>query len=424
MKELRIGLAGLGVVGKGVYDILQKDAALISKKTQTNIRIVAAASRTKKDFLDPSIRFYENILDLASDAEVDVIVEVIGGKTIAKDLFLAAIKNGKKIVTANKALLAEDGFEIAQLVEENNSYIGFEASTVAANPLIKSFKESFVSSDIKEFYGILNGTCNFILCKMHDEKRPYAEILSEAQELGYAEADPTFDIKGMDAAHKLALLSAIASSTKPEFDKIYKQGVDEVDLEDIEFAQELGYRVKLLGIYRQLEGETQQSVYPALIKSSEKLALVDDSYNALLTLGSNMDHNFMVGRGAGGLTTGAAVVSDLIDIARGSDNTSLFNVKTADLADAKITDISDRIGKYFLRLTLNKELSKQDDLSERLFAGKIQIEQAHMINREEEILCGFITSEIKEKDLVNILSHLDKDLVKAVKFLRVEETNF
>ena len=423
MKELKIGLAGLGVVGKGVYDILKKDANLISRTTQTSIRVVAAASRTKKDFLDSDVRFYENILDLASDSEVDVIVEVIGGKIIAKELFVAAVKNGKKIVTANKALLAEDGFELAKLVEENDSHVGFEASTVAANPIIKSFKESFVSSEIKEFFGILNGTCNFILCKMHDEKRPYADILKEAQELGYAEADPTFDIKGMDAAHKLAILGAISSATKPEFNKIYKQGVDEVELEDIEFADALDYKIKLLGIYRKLEDAVQQTIYPALIKSSEKLALVDDSYNAILTLGSNMDHNFMVGRGAGGLATGAAIISDIMDIARGTKN-SLFNAKIADLGEAKIADISDRVGKYFLRLTLNKESAKSENLVDDLFAGKVQIEQSHMINREDEILCGFIISEIREKDFVEILKNFDQNLVKSSKFLRVEETNF
>lgn len=423
MKKLRIGLAGLGVVGRGVYDILKKDAELLSTRLGLEMTIVAAASRTRKDFLDPNIRFYENILDLANDPEIDVIVEVIGGKTIAKDLIVAAIKNGKKVVTANKALLAEDGFELAKLVEENNGHIGFEAAVAAATQIVKSFKESFAANEIKEFYGILNGTCNFILSKMFDEKKSYSQALSEAQEAGFAEADPTFDIKGIDSAHKLVLLSAIALNSKPQFAKTYIEGIDEVTLEDIELACELGYKIKLLGVFKDFDGEIQNAVYPALLKKSEKIAQVDGSYNAILTSGSNFDFNFVIGRGAGGLPTGSAIVADLSDVAR-SVKSDLFAAKVSQLKDVEVREISKRIGKYFIRLSLNKELAKQGDLAEKLFGKKIKIEQAHMINKEEEILAAFIIGETKEKDLVEILSKLDESLAKAVKFLRVEATNF
>jgi len=217
MKKLRVGLAGLGTVGKGVYDILKKDASCISAKTNTIIEISAVANRSKKDFVDSKITFYANVLDLAKDPNVDVVVEVMGGLDVAKELCFESLKNGKKFVTANKALLAEFGCEVAKLAEEKNGHIGFEASTAGANPVIKNFRESFTSNEITEFYAILNGTCNFILTKMFEEGLPYSETLKEAQKLGYAEANPTLDIKGIDTAHKLMILSTIASQTKPDF---------------------------------------------------------------------------------------------------------------------------------------------------------------------------------------------------------------
>jgi homoserine dehydrogenase len=424
MKKLRIGLAGLGCVGRGVYDILKKDAKLLAARAGMEMTIVAAASRTKKDFLDSNIRFYENILDLANDPEIDVIVEVIGGKGIAKDLVCAAIKNGKKVVTANKALLAEDGFELAKLVEENNGHIGFEAAVAASTQIVKSFKESFTANEIKEFYGILNGTCNFILSKMLDEKKTYAQALSEAQEAGYAEADPSFDIKGIDSLHKLVLLSAIALNSKSQFSQTYVEGIEAIDLEDLELAFELGYKIKLLGIFKKdSSGHIQSAVYPAVVKKSEKISQVEGSYNAILTSGSNFDFNLVIGRGAGSLPTGSAIVADLVEVARGVKS-DLFAVKVSQLQDVEICKISNRVGKYFLRLVIDKELAKQGDLAEKLFAGRIKIEQAHLINKEEEILAAFIISETKEKDLVEILSNLDESLVKSAKFLRVEETNF
>ena len=245
MKKLKIGLAGLGIVGKGVYDILQKDAALISKRTKNQLELVAVSARSKKDFIDSKIKFYENTIDLANDPEIDVIIEVIGGDGIAKDLFETAIKNGKKIVTANKALIAEHGVELAKLVEKHNGYVGFEASTAGATPVIKMFKEGLSANKIEEFYAILNGTCNFILTKMKDENLDFASALKEAQDLGYAESDPTFDIKGIDTAHKLTILASIAAGSKPLFKGLHIEGFDEISIDDINLANDFGY--KLMG---------------------------------------------------------------------------------------------------------------------------------------------------------------------------------
>lgn len=423
MKKLKIGIAGLGTVGKGVYDILKKDAKILQAKSQTIFEITAVASRSKKDFVDSKIKFYSNIVDLAADPEVDVVVEVVGGTAAAKDLVIAAIKNGKKIVTANKALLAECGAEISELVQKHNGYIAFEASTAGANPVIKTFKESFTTGEITEFYAILNGTCNFILTKMTNEGSGFSETLKEAQALGYAEADPTLDIKGIDAAHKLAILSAISSSTKPAFKQLHIEGVDVVTIEDVKLADDLGYKIKLLAIYKKLDGAMQQTVYPALVKKSEKIAQVDGPFNAVLVNTTNASWNLSIGRGAGGLTTGSAIVADLIDIAC-NRSSFLFGVEDSQLLEAKVINISQRVGKYFVRLTLDKKSAQETDLSEMVFGSKIKIESAAFLDAGEEIICGFLTDAQQEQNIVELLKGLDSNLVKAAKFLRVEETDF
>lgn len=423
MKKLRIGLAGLGTVGRGVYEIIQKDAQILTKKTQTVFEIVALASRSKKDFVDPSIKFYDQILDLARDENVDVIVELIGGTGVAKDLVEEAIKNGKKVVTANKALLAEHGAELAELVEKYNGRIGFEASTAGGNPVIKSFRESFTANQITEFYAILNGTCNFILTKMRNEGSDYLETLKEAQKLGYAEADPTLDIKGIDTAHKMVILSSIAAMTRPNFKAAHVEGVDEITAQDIKLADEFGYKIKLLAIYKNLGEACQQTVYPALIPAAEKIAQVDGPFNAVLVNTTNASWNIAIGRGAGGLTTGSAVVADLVDIVMNRE-TPLFGVKNSELREPKIIGIEQRCGKYFLRLTLNKELAQKENLAAKIFGDKINVSQAAFIDADSEIICGFLTDAQKENDVIYILKNLDSALVKQSRFLRVEETGF
>lgn len=414
MKKLRIGLAGLGVVGRGVYEIIQKDSKLLTMRTQVELEIVAISARTKKDFIDPKIKFYANILDLANDPEIDVIVEVIGGDGVAKDLIETAIKNGKKIVTANKALLAEHGFELAKLVEKYQSHIGFEASVAGATPAIKTAKENLAGNQITEIHAILNGTSNFILTKMKEENLDFSIALKQAHDLGYAEADPSSDIKGLDSAHKITLLAAIAFGTKPNFAETYVEGIDEISIDDIKLADEFGYKIKLLATAK----KGQQAIYPALIKKSEQVAQVDGAFNAILFNSSNAGQSLIVGLGAGSVPTASAIVADLVDVARGNQ-TFLFGVKSDDLREVNISSISERVGKYFLRLFINKNSSE-----EKIFDGKIKIEQAAFFERGDEILCGFLTGEQKESELSEALKDLDPALVKSAKFLRVEATNF
>lgn len=424
MQKLKIGLAGLGTVGESVYNIVKKDAKFLSHHSQKEFEIIAATSRTKKDFLDSNIKFYDNVIDLASDPDVDVIVEVIGGTTVAKDLIVAAIKNGKKCVTANKALLAEHGAEIAQLVEKYNGYIGFEASTAGANPVIKTFKESFTAGEITEFYGILNGTCNFILTKMEQEGLGFEETLNQAQELGYAEADPTLDIKGIDTAHKLSILSSIAAIANPEFKDLHIEGVDEVTLNDIKLASDLGYRIKVLAIFKNLgDGKTQQTVYPTLVKKSEKIAQIDEAYNAVLVNTSNASWNLSVGRGAGGLTTASAVLADVVDIA--NDRLSpLFGSPCQDLQKTNLIDISQRIGQYFITLKIAKENIKEGDLSQIIFGNKIHIKQASFLDDQGQVNCAFLTESYQESEIIAAIDSLDSNIAQSAKFLRVENIGF
>lgn len=423
MKKIKIGLAGVGTVGSGVYEILKKDAKLISQRSESEIEVIAVSSRTKKDFIDSSVKFYENAVDIAKDPEIDIVVEAIGGTTIAKEVIELSLKNGKKVVTANKALIAEYGFELSKLAEENQSYIGFESAVAAATPIVKSFKENFSGNEIKEFYGILNGTCNFILTKMKNENLDYQTVLKEAQELGYAEADPTFDIKGIDTAHKLAILSAISSGSKPTLKDLHIEGVDEVSIQDIKLADELGYKIKILAIYKDLGDKTLQAVYPSLIAASEQLSQVDSAFNAVLTNTSNAGTSLVVGVGAGKLPTASAIVADVIDIASNRFSAT-FGVKSSNLKEPNVVNISDRVGKYFLNILINKESAKEVDISKELFSDKIKIDKVAMLDSDQEISCGFLTEIQKETEILEAIKNIDPTLAKSAKFLRVEETNF
>lgn len=420
MKKIKVGLVGLGIVGKSVYEILVNQKEIIGAKSANKLELVAVSARSKKSFVDEAkTKYVENILDLASDKEIDVIVEVAGDSPIIQELWAVALKNGKKIVTANKALFAVKGFEMTNLAEKNGGYIAFEAAVAGAIPIVKLFKEGFSANKIKAFYGILNGTSNYILTKMKDENIDFSVALKQAQDAGYAEADPAFDIEGIDSAHKLVILSAIASSTKPAFDDVYIEGITKITIDDIKLADELGYKIKLLGIYKNGANAVQQTIYPALIEKSEKIAAIDDSFNAIFTQGSNCGDSLIIGRGAGGLQTASSIVADLIDIA--NDRHSFeFGVKAADLGYIKIEKIADRFGQYFIRFIFDKNVDKENMLDKN-FLEKIKVQKSYFYENDEAILCGMVSGDIVEKDLKIMLENLNKDIVKNINFIRVEK---
>lgn len=409
MKKVKIALVGLGVVGRGVYDILTEQKDTITGSCFTDFELVAASSRTKKDFLDEKrVKFVENALDLANDAEIDIIIEVVGNAPNIQELWRAALKNGKKIVTANKALLAEFGLEMAALAEENGGRIAYEAACAGAIPVVKMFKEGFAGNKIEAFCGILNGTANYILTKMGREGVDFAVALKAAQEAGYAEADPTFDVEGIDAAHKLAILSAVASKTKPIFDKIHVEGVTKITCDDIKIAAELGYKIKLLGIFDAKKG--QQTIYPALVNEGAKIAAVDDSFNAILAKGNNFDENLVIGRGAGSFETASAVVADVVDFVNERFSYD-FGVKVEDLGDFELMDIEDRKGKYFVTLILDDK-----NALDKAFLDEIKVEKSHFAKDGEKMVAGLITGDLVEKDLKKLLAQFEK-----YHFIRVEE---
>jgi homoserine dehydrogenase len=353
MPALRIGIAGLGTVGSGVLRLLEKQHDLLAMRAGRPIEVaaVSARDRTKKREIDLSAyRFVDNPVALADDPAVDVVVELIGGDDgPARELVEKALAAGKPVVTANKALLARHGVGLASTAEKNGVALAYEASVCGGIPIIKGLREGLAANGITELHGILNGTCNYILSQMRDTGRSFDEVLAEAQALGYAEADPSFDIDGIDTAHKLAILTAVAFGTEVDLSSIHIEGIRRIGALDIAYADELGYAIKLLGIARRTDGGIEQRVHPCMVPKDAPLAAADGVLNAVVAKGDFVDKVNFVGRGAGGGPTASAVVADLIDIARGA-RLATFGVPADRLEKAKPRPIEHRFGAYYLRL--------------------------------------------------------------------------
>ncbi len=425
MKEtLNIAIAGLGVVGGGVYDILTKEVDMLNKRSKKNIKLVGVASRSKKDFVDEdNIKYHDNVLDLANDNDIDIIVETIGGDGIAYELCKKSLKNGKHFVTANKAMIALRGSELADLASRNNVALCFESAVAGAIPILKSLKEGLAANQVNKLYGILNGTCNYILTKMEDDNLAFDVALKQAQELGYAEADPAFDIGNIDAAHKLAILAAIAKNSELDFEALHIEGITKVSIDDIRFAAEFGYKIKSLGIFEDVgENKIKQSVYPALIKKEEKIAMVDDSYNAILSLGNNSEWNFQVGRGAGAKPTASAVVADILDISNSRDSFP-FGCDIKDLKSIKTAQISERVGRYYLRFNVEKNFAKDEEFLGKIFSKPEIVEQSIIKEfNEETLIYALKISEIEESEINQTLSKIDGfQQISDVNLIRIED---
>ncbi|MCQ9326970.1 homoserine dehydrogenase [Neisseria dentiae] len=318
MKPVNIGILGLGTVGSGTARVLQDNAAEISRRLgrEVNISAVCDSSEEKARAVCPAAAFVKDPFELVQRADVDVVVELFGGTGAAKDAVLKAIENGKHIVTANKKLLAEYGNEIFSLAEQKNVMVQFEAAVAGGIPIIKALREGLAANHIQSIAGIINGTSNFILTEMREKGSAFAEVLKKAQELGYAEADPTFDIEGHDAGHKITIMSALAFGTPVNFNACYLEGISKLDSRDIKYAEELGYRVKLLGITRRSDKGVELRVHPTLIPECRLLANVNGVMNAVRVDADMVGETLYYGAGAGALPTASAVVADIIDICR------------------------------------------------------------------------------------------------------------
>ena len=352
---VRIAIAGLGTVGGALLDLLEDQRDVIAARCGRQIEIGAVSARNRN--LDrgrdiSGFRWYDDAVRMASEAEVDIVVELIGGQDgVARGVCETALKAGRHVVTANKALLAHEGFRLAETAEAAGVGLGYEASVAGGIPVIKTLREGLVGNQVSRIYGILNGTCNYILTNMRDSGADFEEVLAEAQALGYAEVDPGFDIDGIDTAHKLALLAAVAFGRRLDFDGVHIEGIRRITAEDIGFAEELGYRIKLLGIACRTVDGLEQRVHPCMVPLATPLAHVEGVFNAVFIESDRAGSSMLEGRGAGAGPTASAVLSDIADIAR-EKFLPVFSVPTGLLESERTVSIRQHSGPFYVRLSV------------------------------------------------------------------------
>lgn len=426
---INVGIIGFGTVGTGTVKILLENRDILKERIGFEINLKKIAdldiTRDRGISISPDI-LTTNADDILNDPHIDIVVELIGGIRPAKDFILKAIQNRKHVVTANKALLATAGNEIFNAALEAGVEIGFEASVAGSIPIIKIIRESLVADRIKAVYGIINGTSNYILTKMTEEHVEFSEALKEAQSLGYAEADPTLDVEGIDSAHKLAILAALSYGIPISFDRIYSEGISGVSPQDIEFASEFGYKVKLLAIAKETDNAIELRVHPTMIPKEYLISKVDGPFNAVYVEGDATGSTLYYGRGAGDMPTGSAVVSDIVDIARNIRKNAIgrMPIMTRTLRDLRIKKMDDVVSKYYFRFfALDKPgvLSKISGI-----LGNYNISIASVIQKGRRVGKAVplvvLTHEAKEKDVRQALHEIDQLSVVMDKtiFMRVE----
>lgn len=430
MKSINIGLIGAGTVGTGVYKILRDNLKLIKKRRQFDLRIKKIADiepGRKRAVKIPRSLFTKDAYELINDPEIDVIIELVGGTKIAKRFVIDSLKAGKHVVTANKALLAHHGKEIFGLAARKGLGVGFEASVGGGIPIIKAAMEGYVGNHILSIHGIMNGTSNYILYKMTEEGLDFNTVLKQAQDEGYAEADPGFDIDGVDAAHKLSVLIMLCWGKFFNFSKYNVEGIRNINPLDILFADELGYKIKLLAIAKQLKAGIEAGVYPALVKKGTQLADVKEAYNAIYLVGDAVGPTMLYGQGAGMMPTASAVVSDIVGICGNlcSSNLPLVPNLYSEKDNLKLIDIKDTSNKYYLRFEVADKPGILGAITSIL--GKYGISIESMIQKRKagsSVPIVLMTHEAKESELLKALKTIEarKNLTRAkTLFLRVED---
>ncbi|MFV0623690.1 homoserine dehydrogenase [Sphingomonas sp. ac-8] len=410
-EPLRVAIAGLGTVGAGVIRLLDTNGPLIERRAGRPIEIVAvsARDRTKDRGVDLSrFEWVDDTAALAADRRADVVVELVGGADgPALTLVRAALGNGKSVVTANKAMIAHHGLELARAAEGRGVALKFEAAVAGGVPVIKGLRDGAAANEIGHVYGILNGTCNFILSKMEAEGRDFAEVLAEAQRLGFAEADPSFDIDGIDAAHKLSILASLAFGTRPAFDDVAVTGVRHVLAADIAEAATLGYRVRLVGVAEAGAHGLFQRVHPHLVPLDHPLAHVTGSLNAVVAEGNFVGRLFFQGRGAGDGPTASAVVADLIDIARGEFGPA-YAMPAEALAEQPAASTGERRGRAYLRLMVADKVGVLAEIAAAMRDAGVSIERLMQrgANADGSVLVAIVTHEGPERCVAASLERL------------------
>jgi homoserine dehydrogenase len=390
MKPINVGLLGVGTVGGGTWTVLTRNAEEITRRAGRPIRITAVADRDlarAKTLTGDQVKVTDDAFALVRDPDIDIVVELIGGYTVARDLVMAAIDNGKHVVTANKALLAVHGNEIFAAAQKKGVMVAFEAAVAGGIPIIKALREGLSANRIQWIAGIINGTTNFILSEMRDKGLAFADVLKEAQRLGYAEADPTFDIEGVDAAHKATLMSAIAFGIPIQFDKCHIEGISKLEAADIRYAEQLGYRIKLLGITRRVARGVELRVHPALVPAKRLIANVEGAMNAVLVWGDAVGATLYYGKGAGAEPTASAVIADLVDVTRLHTADPLHRVphlafQPDQLTDLPILPMDEVETAYYLRLRAQDKPGVLADITRILADLEISIDA--MLQREPD----------------------------------------
>jgi len=433
MKPIKVGLLGLGTVGGGTLTVLRRNATEITRRAGREIVVVKAAVRDleKARALANQLPLTLDPFEVVDDPEIDIVVELIGGLSPAKELVMQAIANGKHVVTANKHLVAKHGNEIFAAAQAKGVMVAFEAAVAGGIPIIKALREGLTANRIEWLAGIINGTSNFILTEMRDKGAAFGDVLKQAQALGYAEADPTFDIEGIDAAHKLTILSAIAFGIPMQFDKAYTEGISKLTREDVQYAEELGYRIKLLGIARRAENGIELRVHPTLIPERRLIANVDGAMNAVLVKGDAVGPTLYYGAGAGAEPTASAVVADLVDVTRLHTADPHHRVphlafQPDQLSDTPILSMEDVRTAYYLRLRAFDRPGVLADITRILADGGISIDamvQKEPAEGEEQVTIILLTHITVEKNINAAIAKIEalEAISGAVMRIRLEE---
>jgi homoserine dehydrogenase len=426
LKPVKVGICGFGTVGGGTFNVLTSNANQIARRAGRDIIIEQVGARRDNPACDTSsTNVTRDIFDVVRNPEVDVVVELIGGYDVARELVLEAIKNGKHVVTANKALIAVHGDEIFAAAKEAGVTVGYEAGVAGGIPAIKAIREGLAGNDIERVAGIINGTGNFILTEMRDKGRDFADVLKEAQELGYAEADPTFDVEGIDAAHKLTILSSIAYGIPLQFENCFTEGISKITREDVEYAEELGYRIKHLGISARTEKGIDLRVHPTLIPETNMVAKVDGVLNAVAVKGDAVNDTLFCGPGAGAGPTASAVVADIIDIAR---EIKVAPLSYNEIKDTKVLPIEEVETCYYLRMQAQDKAGVLANVASILSNKAINIEaiiQKEPAEGETLVSVIMLTQKVQEKLMNQAIAEIEAsgNINGSVTKIRVEHLN-
>jgi homoserine dehydrogenase len=424
---LNIAVAGLGTVGAGLIQLLEANGALVARRCGREIAVtaVSARDRGRDRAMDLSkIKWFDDPVQMARESDADVVVELIGGADgVARAVCEAAIGAGRHVVTANKALIAHHGTALAVAAEEAGVQLAYEAAVAGGIPVIKSLREGLAANRIDSLYGILNGTCNYILSVMRDTGREFDDVLAEAQRLGYAEADPGFDVDGVDTAHKLAILTSVAFGSAIDFDSVFVEGIRHVSAEDIRFADELGYRIKLLGIARRTDHGVEQRVHPCMVALDSPIAHVEGVNNAIVAQGDFVGSTVYEGRGAGAGPTASAVAADLIDIARGC-RVPTFSVPASALEPADPASMDRHVGAYYIRLMVVDRPGVFADVAAVLRDSEVSMEAILQRARspDEPVPVVMTTHDVEESAIGHALARFAalETVVEQPRLIRIE----